>query len=132
MAEPSPSTTPTPSAHRKELARRYKEAGAQPGVYAIRNRGNGRLYVGGSMDVHGAINRARFELRQRGHRNRELLADWVACGEAAFDFEVLQIVRKKDDPTQDLRADLAEFLELWREENAFQGPLGYHFAGDAA
>lgn len=130
MAEPPP--TPSPSATRKELTRRYKEAGPQPGVYAIRNRTNGRLYVGGSMDVHGAVNRARFELRQRGHRNIELMRDWLEVGPDAFEFEVLQLVRKKDDPAQDLRADLAELLVLWRAELDFDGPRGYRGPGDAA
>ncbi|MGV3495122.1 MAG: GIY-YIG nuclease family protein [Ramlibacter sp.] len=130
MAEPSPS--PSPSAARKELTRRYKETGTQPGVYAIRNRANGRIFVGGSMDVHGALNRARFELRMRGHRNPWLMRDWLEIGPDAFEFEVLQLVRKKDDPAQDLRADLAELLALWRAELDFDGPRGYRGPGDAA
>lgn len=129
MAQALPSLSPSA---RKELTRRYKETGAQPGVYAIRNRENGRIYVGGSMDVHGAMHRAQFELRLRSHRNTGLMRDWIAHGPAAFEFEILQLVRKKDDPTQDLRAELAELLELWRAETDFDGPLGYHAHGSAA
>ena len=49
-----------------------------------------------------------------------------------FEFEILQLVRRKDDPAQDLRDDLAELLALWREETGYATDLGYHPAAESA
>lgn len=129
------SSLPSVPAHgtqrRKELTRQYKQADPPVGVYAIRNLADGRTYVGGSMNVQGAMNRARFELQLKGHRNKALQQDWTALGADAFRFEVLQMVRKRDDPAQDWEADLADLLELWREELGCEQPGGYGSEGAA-
>jgi hypothetical protein len=101
---------------RRELVRQYKEAGPAAGVYAIRNLAEGRVYLGASMNVEGALNRARFELRQRGHRHKALMADWLRLGEAQFAFEVVDVLKKRDDPAFDAKAELADLLQLWRTE----------------
>lgn len=61
------------------------------GIYAIKSKVNGRRYVG-----QGAF-RSRWPqhialLRSGKHHNKALQADWIALGEAAFEFQVLEIV----------------------------------------
>ena len=101
---------------RRELVRHYKETGPRAGVYAIRNLADGRVYVGASTNVDGALNRAQFELRQRGHRHKQLMADWQRLGAEHFRFEVLDCVKKRDDPAFDMQAELADMLQLWCDE----------------
>ena len=86
------------------------------GVYAIRNLNTGQCYVLASMNVEAAMNRDRFELRFKGHRNTELQRDWLAYGADQFHFEVLDVLKKRVDPTFDYKAELASTLALWREE----------------
>lgn len=110
---------------RRELARKYKETGPRAGVYVIRNERNGRFLLGGSLNVDGALNRERFELQLKSHRNRELLGDWLRFGDEAFSFEVIDLVKKRDDPAFDPQAELDGLLALWREELAAHGGEPY-------
>jgi hypothetical protein len=110
---------------RRALTRQYKEAPPPMGVYAIRNLVEDRLYVGASNNVEGAINRARFELKMNGHRNRGLQQDWQRLGAEAFHCEVVDTVKMRDDPAFDAQAELADMLTLWREELGCRGARDY-------
>lgn len=101
---------------RAELKRQYKEAHPPMGVYAIRNLVTGQCYVQASMNVEAAMNRDRFELGFNGHRNAALQRDWLAHGADHFRFEVLDLLKKREAPDFDYKAELASTLVLWREE----------------
>jgi hypothetical protein len=102
--------------HRRELSQQYKETGPRMGVYAVRNRADEVVLVGASLNVDGAMNRDRFELRNKTHRNRRLLQDWLRWGADGLRFEVVDTLKKRDDPAFDPQAELASLLALWREE----------------
>jgi len=119
-------------ADRRERIRQYKDAFPPMGVFALRNLANGRVYVGASTNVEGAINRMRFELQRRGHRNAALMADWLAFGPDRFRFEVLDRVRPSTDPAFDPQAELEAMTELWREELDGYMPAGYNPRGGSA
>ncbi|MDH6169102.1 hypothetical protein M2282_004266 [Variovorax boronicumulans] len=115
-----------PQETRRDLVRKYKETVRPAGVFVIRNTLDGRVYVAGSLDVEGAMNRARFELGLRSHRNKALLHDWIAHGAGHFSFEVIDRVKERDDPAFDRAAELGKLLELWREELQCNGDKGYN------
>ena len=100
----------------KLLKRQYQDVASRAGVYCIGNLLTGRALVAGSMNVEGALNRHRFELRMGRHRNATLAQDWKAQGEASFRFEVLDLVKAEPHPDFDLARELAALVELWREE----------------
>jgi hypothetical protein len=124
MTSTIPPASPRPPAvdpsigpgRRRELARQYKECGRPAGIYAIRNLTNGAMLVDASLDVEAAINRHRFELSRKDHRDAALLEDWIRCGAESFRFEVVDLVKKRDDPAFDERAELADLLAIWREQ----------------
>ncbi len=105
-----------PSADRRALARRARDAFAPMGVYAIRNRATGQVRVEASRNVPGAINRLTFELRQGCHRDRGLQALWDARGAEGVGLEVLELVRERSDPAFDYDAELVLLEALYREE----------------
>jgi hypothetical protein len=111
---------------RRELSRQYKEAPPPMGVYAIRNLATQRVYVDASANPQGALNRHRFELARRAHRNRALQQDWDACGEAGFRLEVIDTLKKSEDPAFDAKGELAALLEMWRKELECDSALGYN------
>jgi hypothetical protein len=82
----------------------------------VRNTATGRAWVGASRDAEAALNRIRFELKMRGHRNRSLADEWARYGAEHFTFEVLDRVRKRDDPAFDYEAELQSMLALWSQE----------------
>lgn len=110
----------------RSLRDSYKQSFVPIGVFVIRNSVNQRVYVGGSRNLEGAMNRHRFELSTGSHRNAELLADWKRFGAQAFCFEVLDQVRQSTDPATDYDAELATLLELWQQELPCFGPSGYN------
>jgi hypothetical protein len=113
-----------PQEKKRALIKKYKETVRPAGVFVIRNKLNGHVYLSGSLDVEGAMNRARFELGLRSHRNKALLRDWVAHGAEHFGFEVIDRVKERDDPAFDRAAELEKLLALWREEFQCCGDKG--------
>lgn len=111
---------------RRALTRKYKDTVPAAGVLVITNTLNGRVYVAGSLDVEAALNRARFELGQRSHRNKALVRDWVEYGASHFRFEVIDRIKERDDPAFDRAAELEKLLALWREELQCVGERGYN------
>ena len=111
---------------RRALVRQYKDSRPLAGVFALTNQTNGRVYVGGSLNLDGAMNRMRFELKMRSHRNKSLQQDWIAHGAEAFSFAVLDHIKEQDDPLFDYAAELDSMLQLWREETPCHGDSGYN------
>ncbi|AMO24679.1 hypothetical protein GCM10027034_09890 [Ramlibacter solisilvae] len=109
---------------RRARIREFKDAFPPMGVYAVRNSATGRAWVGASRNVDGALNRIRFELQMHGHRDRSLADEWARHGAQSFRFEVLERVRKRDDPAFDYEAELQALLALWTEELGASGEGG--------
>jgi hypothetical protein len=112
---------------RRALTRQYKDNVRPAGVFVVRNLHSGRVYVSGSLDVEGAMNRARFELNLRSHRNKALQHDWLLHGATHFGFETVDRVKERpDDPAFDRADELEKLLALWQEELECFGPQGYN------
>ncbi|MFM9923077.1 GIY-YIG nuclease family protein [Variovorax sp. H27-G14] len=112
---------------RRALTRQYKDSVRPAGVFVVRNTSSQRVYVAGSLDVEGAMNRARFELNLRSHRNKALQHDWLAQGPAHFCIEVIDRVKERpDDPAFDRADELQKLLALWQEELKCFGAQGYN------
>lgn len=112
---------------RRALTRQYKDSVRPAGVFVARNTSNQRVYAAGSLDVEGAMNRARFELNLRSHRNKALQSDWLAQGAAHFCIEVIDRVKERpDDPAFDRADELQKLLALWQEELQCFGAQGYN------
>jgi len=101
---------------RSELKKQYRDTPPPMGVYTIRNLSSGRLIVEASMNVHAAMNRARFELDRKSYRDKQLQTDWLAFGPDGCRFEVVDLVKQREDPAFDYKAELAALLAMWREE----------------
>lgn len=101
---------------RSELKKQYRDTPLPIGVYAIRCLSSGRVIVEASMNVHAAMNRARFELDRHCHRDKQLQQDWSTFGPDQCRFEIIDILKPREDPAFDPRAELAGLLAMWREE----------------
>lgn len=119
MAFPAPSETP--AARRRALSRQARDAFPPMGVYAIRNLATGGVQVAASRNVPGAINRARFELQWGRHRDAALQQAWNALGGQGVRFDVLEMVRERDDAAFDYAAELDTLQQLWAEEVGAEG-----------
>lgn len=77
---------------RREAIRDYKERKIATGIFAVRCAASGEAWVGQSRNLTQQRNGIWFGLRLGGHPNAALRAAWAAHGEAAFAFEVLEVI----------------------------------------
>jgi hypothetical protein len=111
---------------RQDIKREYKERVKPAGVFRIRNRVNGKVLLGSSLNLEGPLNSHRFMLTIGKHRNAELQKDWHACGEENFDFEILEVVKVREDPCFDLSEELTLLEQIWLEKLRPFGERGYN------
>jgi hypothetical protein len=100
---------------RKAAVAAYKERKVVGGVYAVRCKASGEVWVGQWVDITTIQNRLWFALRRDAHPKKELLEAWRRHGESQFSFEILE---KLDDETPSfIRASkLKERASHWREK----------------
>lgn len=78
------------------------------GLYEIKNRLSGKVYVGVASDFPRRFNRHRYELRHNRHHCLYLQRAWNKYGEAAFDFVIVkectmaEALRLEQERLQDL------------------------------
>lgn len=110
---------------RKELQEQAKEVKTEAGVYQIRNERNGKVYIDSTLNLK-TVNGQRFMLQMGSHLNRRLQAEWNEYGESAFVIEVLEVLKKDDNPFADPKDALAKCLNGWLEKLEPYGERGYH------
>ncbi len=98
---------------RSTAKKEYKQAKRPMGVYRIRNRRDGKSYVGFATDIQARLNRHKAELRFGSHRNRELQEEWNAQGESSFQFEVLDELAPKEDSEGSRVDELRVLAAMW-------------------
>lgn len=114
-------------ASRSELKRAYKEKPPPMGVYAVRNRANGKVFLGASLNVPAMLNRLRFELVQGMHSIAPALQeDWRRFGEEHFSFEVLDLLPPQEEPRAAPQEELKVLEELWLDRLKPYGEAGYN------
>ena len=96
------------------------------GVFQIRNKTNGKVFIDSSNNVPGKINRHRFALNAGQHASKSLQADWNELGESAFEFETIEPLEPRDDLGYDYRSDLKTLEELWLDKVRPFGRNGYN------
>lgn len=111
---------------RAEIKRVYKQNRPEMGIYQLRNRANGKIFVESSPNLEGTRNSRLFQLRMGTVVfNRELQEDVRRDGADSFEFSVLEVLEKPaagDDPERQLAA-----LELqWLEKLQPFGERGYN------
>ena len=93
----------------------YKKRPSVAGVFAIRSRATGEVWVGKALDLEKIQNRIWFSLRMGNHWNAELQRAWSAHREANFSLETLE--RLEEEELSYVRDTLLkERLQHWRTQ----------------
>ena len=111
------------TADRRRLSREARDAFPPMGLYLVRDTASGQLRLGSSRDVYATLNRIQFELRLGSHPDKALQAGWNSGGAERFSFEVIELLKQREDPAFDHAAELRALEQLYREELQ-QAPLG--------
>ncbi|TVY11693.1 GIY-YIG nuclease family protein [Paenibacillus cremeus] len=117
---------------KKELSAEYTQTFRAMGVFQIRNVKNGKIFVGGSMDLNGFKNRLEFGKQMNTNTISELQQDWNQYGGESFVFEELDQIKPKEEHAGDreqmkkYRNEVDTLLELWLENLQPYGDKGYN------
>ena len=111
---------------RKELNREYLERVKPAGILQVKNTANGKILLGSSLNLEGPLNRHRFMLKIGSHTNKALQKDWDEFGSEKFVFEILEEVKRKDDPNFNLKDELTLLEMIWLEKLQPFGERGYN------
>lgn len=107
--------TPMSPAARRAAARQARDAFPPMGIYAIRDRESGHLLLGASRNVHASLNRARFELLMGKHTDRVLQAAWNRGGADGLHFDVLELLKERENADVDYEGELKALEQFYRE-----------------
>jgi len=110
----------------KDLKREYKERKVPAGIFQVKNIVNGKILLGSSLNLEGPLNSHKFMLTIGRHRNELLQKEWNEYGPDKFVFEILEIVRVKDDPDFNIFDELTLLEQIWLEKLNPFGDKGYN------
>lgn len=109
----------------KELKEEYKQMKFQMGVFLIKNRVNGKVFIGNSTDLKAVWFAQKLKLNVGMHPNNDLQKDWNEFGEENFEYKILEILEDKNELT-DYRKELKTLEELIIGQVQPFGDKGYH------
>ena len=110
---------------KKEIKQEYKEKVFPKGVFKIRNTVNGKIYVGGAMNLDNIWNSQKFKLNSGNHISKELQKEWNEFGEDKFVFEIVDVLKENPEKPTD-ENDVKQLEELYLEELQPFGDRGYN------
>ncbi|KAB2334454.1 GIY-YIG nuclease family protein [Cytobacillus depressus] len=110
---------------KKELKQQYKEIPIKAGVYQIKNNKNQKIFINSSRNFK-TLNGEKFMLESGTHINKALQQEWNKFGKEAFTFDVLEVLKKKDDPYFNEKEALAELVSKWLDQLQPYEEQGYN------
>lgn len=124
-APKKPVETQLSKERKMELKNTYKQTPRPAGVYQVKNKANGKVFVGSTKNLDGMFNRIRFEFKMGMHRIRDLQQDWNEYGAENFSLEVLEQV-KPHDVSHDVTEELEALERKWLDTLQPYGERGYN------
>ncbi|RFB15307.1 GIY-YIG nuclease family protein [Bacillus sp. HNG] len=112
---------------KKELKQQYKETPIEAGVYQIKNTQTGKVFIGSTRNFK-TLNGLKFSLEAgtASPMNRELQEDWRHYGASAFSIDILETLKKKDDPYFNEKEALSELENKWLDQLQPYEERGYN------
>lgn len=112
---------------KKALKQQFKETKVEAGIFQIKNTINNKILIGSTKNIK-TLNGIKFMLEMNTYTtNKELQKDWNQYGKDAFTFEILEILKKKDDdPYYNEKEALLKLEEKWLEKLQPYGERGYN------
>lgn len=111
---------------KKELKQQFKEMSVEAGIYQIKNTVNNKILIGSTKNFK-TLNGIKFSLETNGYTpNKELQKEWNQFGKDAFVIDIVEKLKKHDDPYFNEKNALAELEEKWLEKLQPYGERGYN------
>lgn len=109
-----------------DLKRIYKQNSPDMGIYQIRNKANGRIYIGSSTNLEGTRNSRMFQIKMgKIVFSSELQKDLTEFGADSFEYSVLDVL-DKPEPGDNIKRLLVALELHWLEKLQPFGERGYN------
>lgn len=110
---------------KKELKQLYKETPIEAGIYQIKNTKNEKIFIASTRNFK-TLNGIKFQLETGTHSNKALQEEWNQLGKDVFSINILETLKKKDDPYFNEKEVLLELENKWLEHLQPYGERGYN------
>jgi hypothetical protein len=111
---------------KKELKQQFKETSVDAGVFQIKNTMNNKVLIQSTKNLK-TINGLKFMLEGNTYTpNKELQREWNQYGKEAFSIEILEKLKRENDPYFNEKEALAALEEKWLEKKQPYGEQGYN------
>ena len=107
--------------HKKELKELYKEMKIEAGVFTMTNKQNGKVFNNLKR-----LNGFQFMLKTNTYTNKALQADYNTFGTDAFQLEVVEYLKQKEEGFFDAKKELEKLEQKWLEKLQPYGEQGYN------
>jgi frataxin-like iron-binding protein CyaY len=111
---------------RKELKEEYKQMEYRMGVFQIKNKINGKVFIGSSTDLKAIWYAQKLQLNVGMHQNSDLQKEWEEYGAENFIYEILEEIYQAEDNPKDYGKEVKVLEEMMIEELQPFGIRGYH------
>ena len=112
---------------KKELQAQYRQRKIMMGVIQIKNRENGKIFVGAYPDLNNHWQNLQTRLDSGLFSSGALVRDWKTYGAGAFTCEVLEEAEQPEGSTPEtVRQQLNKMAREWMELLEPYGEKGYN------
>jgi hypothetical protein len=100
----------------KELKEEYKQMKFKMGVFQIKNKINGKVFIGSSMDLSAIWHAQKLQLNFGMHQNTDLQNDWNEFGPDNFTYEIIEEIKQRDDKPAEYEKEIKTLEALIIDE----------------
>ena len=102
---------------KRTLKNEYKQRNATGGIYRVTNRQNGKYLLDSTTNIQAKQNSFNFMVLSGSCFHHKIQEDWEAFGSQAFIFEILEVMEKKKEQSQnEFIDDLKMLQQMWSEK----------------
>lgn len=112
---------------RKELKEEFKQMKFRMGVFQIKNKINGKVFIGSSLDLKAIWHRQKFQLDAGMHKNSDLQNDWKKYGPENFSYEILDEIVQSDEKHLDYQKEIKALEDMIIDDLQPFNDKGYNY-----
>jgi hypothetical protein len=111
---------------RKEMKEEFKQMKYKIGVFQIRNKRNGKVFIGSSLDLTAIWYAQKLQLDVGMHESSGLQEDWRKYGPENFVYEIIEEIKQDEEKPAQTEKELKVLEALILEEKQPYEEKGYN------
>lgn len=102
---------------KNEIVKDYKTREIYGGVYGIRNKITGKIFLQPAVNIEGKEERFNFAVQTKSNSViMQLRSDWNEYGAEAFEYVLYETLKRKEETDFEFKKIIEELYNEWREK----------------